>query len=678
MKQINGIIILLTLALFSATQLYPINVRPASGPYIVGQTIYFSGTSVNWDAPWVLPRITFGDGSHDDNITHSNEVGHRYRQAGTYNVELLDQGYYVTPYPSEYYTITITDIRRITYSPTSPVAGQTITFIAENFATPQNIRWDFGDGVIITQHESKPTPQATQQVTHRYTLPGSYTVKAYDWDGAAAIPITLNITIAQPARSITASTTSPREDQPVEFQANNFISQTIDWNFGDGEGASGSAMQSHRFMTAGQIVVSALDRGYTQTPTTLNMTILPENRSIVASPPLVMINQPVTLTAQMFRGDGVLWNFGDGTQIIGSHQESHSYPRAGKYTVTARDESGASQRSFSAEVTVQGITDEVILHKAELRFDNGRAYRIVPRNSQHMQAELQLKMGGTGLITGIWILDGNPFRPFSQLAKQGDVTVIRTGLTPALPTIEPGLHRLTVQLTRPQSQSLPEISYYVEAESALLELQSPIDGFNVKEDEVPKFSWTPVRGTAWYELGFADSLYPFLFAPDSISWQTVREGSECFPDSERWAALPRNRPVFWQIRAKDSARQLISQSEPRALQLSLNPATITISSITSLDGTNVTLPGTQLPMQLIIRGTISFPGEAQYLILRVFADERMVNQLLFRDPSPDKSLSFTSSAPTKGTKRITLQVLKPVTPAVVIGVRHLQLTQKGD
>lgn len=679
MKNKNRITTLFALCilLIAPTLLSAIEVNPTSGPYIIGQTISFRGSSPQWDDPWVGPRISFGDGATDDTITYSHWVSHVYRHAGTYTVSLID----LDPYgyggnTPEYLTITITDVRRIRYTPANPLIGQTITFTAENFVTPKNIRWDFGDGVIVNQHEERLPDRAGHQVTHSYTRAGSYTVRVYDWNGTDTVPVTLNITIGEPAREIQASISSPREDQPVTLTAVNFMSKSIDWDFGDGEKAVASgAVQQHRYMRAGQVTVSALDRDYTQTPTTLTMLILPENRSITASPTTVIFNQPVTLTALQFRGDGVLWNFGDGTQIIGSHQEVHNYTRPGRYTVSARDESGQSQRTFSVDLTVQGITDEVSLHTAELRFDNGRAYRVVARNSSHLQAELQMKMEGTGLVTGIWLLDGQPFKQFSQLVNQGVVTTIKTGFTPPLPTIDPGLHKLTVQLFRPTSEILQEISYFVEPVSALLEVLEPRDGMTFREDEVPSFKWAPVRGASWYELGFSDSLFLFLYHPEKIQWQTVREFNEYIPDGTVWSGLTRNRPVFWQVRAVDGARQLISQSEPREFQLSLNPAVITIRSVSDLLGKPLTLPTSDLPRQLLLQGSVRFPGDTKFLLLRVFADDRMVNQLLLREVKPDKEIPFSSSCPGKGTRRITLQILKPVTPAVVVGVHQIELNR---
>jgi PKD repeat protein len=675
MKNIIKAIIISALSIGFALQLQAIRITPAVGPYTVGQTILFYGSSAVWDFSYVRGALHFGDGDVYRYAKYSTPVSHRYTRPGTYTVQIIDEQS-STPFPTETMTLTIVEIRKISFTPLHPYAGQTITFTAENFATPKNIRWDFGDGVIITSNQDQMMPQASHQVSHAYTKPGNYLVRAYDWDGTDSVPITLRITIGEPARSIISDIETPREDQPVQLQAINFLSQIIDWNLGDGTLISGAASQTHRFMRGGQITISALDRTYTQTPTTITLTVLPENRSITSNLRVARINQPVAFTAQMFRGNGVLWDFADGTSFIGSHQESHIFSKAGNYTISARDESGRSQRVFTTDISVQGINDEVTLHKAELRFDNGRAYRIVPRNSQHLQAELQMKMEGTGLITGFWVLDGQIFKPFSQMARQGDIALIKTGLTPPLPTIDPGLHKLTVQLTRPQTLDLPEIAYFVEPMSAQMDKLEPVDGYITQEDSIPQFIWEPVRGAAYYEISFADTLYNFLYHPDHIQWQPVRTGNSLTPNPLFWLTLTRNRTLFWQVRAKDSAGQLISQSEPRAIEIKLNPARIVIDSITDTQNNRVSLPDLTLPPQLMIRGTITFPGEGKFLMMRVFADEKMVNQLMFRDLSPGQSLPFTTSVPTSGIRRVTLQVLKPTTPAVIVGVHHLDLRRR--
>lgn len=77
--------------------------------------------------------------------------------------------------------------RRITYTPASPVIGETITFHAEDF--PSNrIFWDFGDGgAAICLGVS---------TTHAYSRAGTFIIKAKGWCGDDAVTTTASITIA--------------------------------------------------------------------------------------------------------------------------------------------------------------------------------------------------------------------------------------------------------------------------------------------------------------------------------------------------------------------------------------------------------------------------------------------------------------------------------------------------
>ncbi len=175
----------------------------------------------------------------------------------------------------------------------------------------------------------------------------------------------------------------------------------------------------------------------------------------------------MTVTALNFRGPQVLWDFGDGSTasapgtvagfggragIIGPIFMTHAYKLPGNYTISARDENGASEKRFQAVIRVLGVSDQVNVELAEITLDNGKYYKVVPKNSKNIRAQLKMKMRGTGIVSGYWIVDNQPYQFFNETVFQGQIKTIPTMEIPGLPVFDPGMHTITVQLTRPADE----------------------------------------------------------------------------------------------------------------------------------------------------------------------------------------------------------------------------------
>ena len=115
-------------------------------------------------------------------------------------------------------------------------------------------KWDFGDGTIV----SYPDDANRGWQYHTYNLAGTYKVQYVH-----GVPIvtptcapwtvyteTKFITI-EPKRAITFSPALPKEDQQVYFQALNFITSSVLWNFGDGTQLWGGHYQTYRYQNTG-------------------------------------------------------------------------------------------------------------------------------------------------------------------------------------------------------------------------------------------------------------------------------------------------------------------------------------------------------------------------------------------------------------------------------------------
>lgn len=682
MKKTIGTFISLLFILMGSVQ--AIDVSPQTGPYYVGDLIQFKATLYCFD--YYSGTLYFGDGALATGVTSYNWVSRRYRAPGQYRVNIVSSyPAYCTDSPSSLW-ITISENRSIQMSPAQPIAGQKVTFTAINFITPKNIRWDMGDGTIYSLGNAGMI-QGGSVVTHTFTNPGSYTVRAYDWDGNVQVaPVSLRITIGQPNRQIIYTPLTPRVDERVYFKAINFLSQVIDWNFGDGTIiSSGSIQQAHRYQhddpAPRNYTISARAPMANYSPVTNTITVLPENRYIIVSPQEVRMNQEVLVMAYNFRGDFLLWDFGDGTQKSGFHTEGHTYTRPGRFVITARDENGESQKVFTANVTVRGINDDVNVEVAEIRLDNGKYYKIVPKNSKNIRALLRMRMRGTGIVAGYWLFDGSPFEFFNEVVHQGEIKEIFTKAVPGLPTLEPGIHTLTLVLTRPGPEEMPVtfpvLKYYVLPYENVVEVTDPPQDFVAKEDEIPMFSWKEPKGGAKYQITFSNSLYPILYNSEELVWIDVENALNFTPTPAVWQGIKRNRWTYWKVRSLDSNYQPLAESEIQDIKVVVATAEISINKVSNLDGKNIDAVNDTVQASaddVLVHGSITYKGEAKYLILRVYADGQMVDQLLFRDVKKDETRQFeTSISNQKEKTKVTFQVLTTSSPAVIIGIKELTL-----
>ena len=671
-----------------AALLATISIDPKGGQAAVGQNVGFSLSCTNYGtANWYWGDGTSLLGVADDFSWRY----HAYKNPGTYTVHMHRSNAYYPNYcnggsPDEYATVVILENRSLTASPANPNAGAAVTFTAVNFNTPNNIYWNMGDNTVYANRGAT--------VSHTYAKGGQYLVRAFDWNGdTKTTPVSLTVLVLEALPMIVYSPPAPRVDEEVAIQALNFKTGSIKWNFGDGtQPQILSAAVAHRYQKEGTFTITAREEG--QPAVTRPITILPENRSLAVSSGEARVDEPVTVTALNFRGPRVLWDFGDGSTAAtvvptpaggrvgafsGPLTVSHAYKMPGSFVITARDENGASAKKFQAAVRVLGISDLVNLELAEITLDNGKYYKVVPRNSKSIRAQLRLKMRGTGIVSGYWIVDGHPAYFFSETAYQGQVKSILTPEVPGLPAFDPGLHTLTVQLTRPVSEGavFPTLRYFVLPYENVIATLSPKDGAVLKEDEQAVFSWERALGGSRYQIAFCNTLFPLLRNDEGILWRECPETLRYTPDTETWAAIPRNVWTFWKVRAVDSAGATLGESEIQELKVIVPGAEISIEKISDMDGNPVARGdggAASRAGRLMVYGRLTYPAEAEYLVLRVYAGEELVDQLLFRDVLRDQPRPFETSVPNPGGETlVSFQVLKSSSPSVLVGYEELRL-----
>jgi PKD repeat protein len=673
------------------TLLATIITDPASGTINVGASI---GAQIDC-LDYVACNMFWGDGTvtggNDDDF-YFNFRYHVYRNPGTFTMHFRRYSGPDSFCPlNEYKTVIVRETRSITMSPEKPSVGQVVRFTAVGFKTPGDITWDMGDGKTYKHNKSS--------ITHTYAKAGKYTVRAFDWKGdTTTTPVSLAITVAEPMRMITFMPAAPRVDQEVSLQAVNFASASIDWNFGDGTPQQTySPAVAHRYQNPGAFIITAVEHGMNLAPATQAISILPENRSLSLSAQEARADEPITVTAVNFRGPQVLWDFGDGSTasgpgtmaragraggISGPTTMTHAYRLPGSYTITARDENGASQKTFKAQVKILGISDQVNLEIAEIVLDNGKYYKVVPRNSKNIRALLRMKMKGTGIVSGYWVVDGQPFQFFNETVFQGQIKTIPTPEIPGLPVFDPGMHTITMQLTRPAGEGVvfPTLRYFVLPYENEIAVLAPKDGAIIKEDEVATFAWESALGGSYYQVAFASGIFPLMRNDESLAWHDCPERLRFTPDAETWKSIKRNEWTYWKVRAMDSGRLIMAESGVMEMKIIVPGAKIGIERITDLDGNGIAIGGglaSTRAERVLVHGGLTYPAEAEYLVLRVYANDTLVDQLLFRDVKQDEKRAFETSVPNAGPEcRVVFQVLKSSSPSMLIGYAELMLKRE--
>jgi len=246
------------------------------------------------------------------------------------------------------------------YSPTSPAAGQPVTFTASvsGGTTPYTYSWGFGDSG--TGSGASPT--------HSYQADGPYDVilTVADANGnTARTSRTIKVTGQQQSQSpltvtFTFSPSSPEEGQPVTFTASvsgGTAPYTFNWSFGDGHAGTGNP-STHTYASSGRfaVAVTATDANGTITSSSQNITVAGAlTVAFTFTPSSPVAGQTVTFTSSVAGGTppySYSWNFGDGSTGTGA-QATQTYSSPGSFTVTLKvSDSGSPQLTGTSTNTV--------------------------------------------------------------------------------------------------------------------------------------------------------------------------------------------------------------------------------------------------------------------------------------------------------------------------------------
>ncbi len=273
-----------------------------------------------------------GDGTRVTSL----DVNHVYALPGTYIVKLIitsDMGCK----DSTSFTVNLF---------TSPVAGFTVNtydqcfknnqFVFSNTSTVSSgslqYNWDLGDGNIVTSRD----------VTHSYSLPGTYAVKLLITTGNGckdSSEYTVNAN-ASPVAGFTLNTAQQCFANNLFNYTNTTVlsSGTIQylWNLGDGTTAT-TADVSHNYSQPGDYTVKMVatsDKGCADS-SSFNVKVFPfATADFVVQPvcinlDLPLINKTINSTPTTLN---YLWDFGNGQSSV-LKNPVYSYPVPGTYTI---------------------------------------------------------------------------------------------------------------------------------------------------------------------------------------------------------------------------------------------------------------------------------------------------------------------------------------------------------
>src|SRR6266571_3618382 len=332
----------------------------------VGQQVTFSASASGGTTPYSF-SWSFGDGSSGT----GSSATHTYSSAGTFNVILTVKD---SSSPQQTATsqqsVTVSSpppvlTASFTYSPSSPQAGQQVTFTASasGGTSPYSFSWSFGDGSTGTG----------SPVTHTYASAGSFPVTLTVKDNGSpqqTITSQKTVTITSPppplSASFTFSPSSPQAGQQVTFTASatgGTVPYSYTWNFGDGSTGTGVSA-SHTYTAAGtfNVVLTVRDSGSPQQTTSyqqpVSVTSPPPalTASFTYSPSSPQVGQTVSFTGSASGGTSPYsysWSLGDGSTGTGS-SATHAYSSTGSFPVvlTVKDSSSPQQTT----TTQQSIT----------------------------------------------------------------------------------------------------------------------------------------------------------------------------------------------------------------------------------------------------------------------------------------------------------------------------------
>lgn len=286
-----------------------------------GLTVLFTDTSTGNPTSW---QWDFGDGTFDTR----QHPQHVYAGAGTYTVTLTVRGAggiaSTTTFLPVGGTPPVADFK-------VDVAGLRALFTDTSTGSPTTWLWDFGDGT---------TESGTQNPTHDYKAPGTYTVTltAGNVAGSTKKSQFVTVSLGDPPK---AAFTFKVEGLDVAFaDASTGAPTSWRWDFGDGTAPDTRQNPTHHYNAGGTYTVTLTVANAAGT-STISQLVKVTSAPTAEFTAAYTTDDKLTIAFRDLSSGGAtawLWNFGD----CNTHEDctstlqnpTHAYVAAGNYTVT--------------------------------------------------------------------------------------------------------------------------------------------------------------------------------------------------------------------------------------------------------------------------------------------------------------------------------------------------------
>lgn len=289
-----------------------------------GQNVQFTDTSTGTPTSW---QWSFGDGT----TSASQNPSHAFATAGSKTVTLTVTNAAGSNATSRTITVLGALDAAFTFSPSAPVAGQSVQFTDGSTGSPSLWQWTFGDGGTST----------SRNPAHVFASAGTYTVTLTIMNGSAQDSVSRAVTVSA-ANTIGAafsfSPASPSVGESVQFSDSSTGAPTSwAWSFGDG-GTSVLRNPSHVYASAGTYAVSlTASSGSNSDTETRTVSVSPASAleaSFSFSPSAPSPGRAVAFTdTSTGSPTSWQWDFGDGGTSA-AQNPSHTYAAEGAYPVT--------------------------------------------------------------------------------------------------------------------------------------------------------------------------------------------------------------------------------------------------------------------------------------------------------------------------------------------------------
>ncbi|MBI5069188.1 MAG: hypothetical protein HZB56_13210 [Deltaproteobacteria bacterium] len=235
------------------------------------------------------------------------------------------------------------------------------------------------------------------------------------------------------------------------------------------------------------------------------------------------------------------------------------------------------------------------IRRIEIAFPNGRGEITVPLGAT-LAARAVVDCVGNGPLLGRWVVDGRPIQEVNQTVTFGASLALETAAVPGLPTFEPGLHEVTLQLTTPAvGFAIPVARYVVESASgpgrgAITQVE-PADGAEVAASSRASVSGAPPGIVfTWSQASLPAPRYlleVFDGAGQLVASAVVDQAQSYLMPPAALAALPVGGRYTWRVRGLDLQGQELAARGGFAFRL-VSPAAIQL--VTPAEGESLRLP----------------------------------------------------------------------------------------